>query len=134
MKGTRSIIEKFKDSENLGTLIVSLILILMTAVYFAQSRSIERNKVYVLGYLKRKSFEGSEMGWMYDFEYYYDSLRYSCSFGGPLKESVSKDSLMLIMISKKKPHVSRPVEQRVPGCLKAALIPRFGWDSIPSCK
>lgn len=107
----------------------------MLIYYYYQEYKISENPVFVIGHMKKAEFEGSETGWVYDFEYTYNNQQYYTSIGGPVGISAVKDSLMYLKISGEKPQFSRPVlRQWVPPCVVKEGQPLLGWKEIPYCK
>ena len=126
------------DSNNrvefIGVRIILILMLLMISLYFLKQCNIDRNKVYVVGYLTNSSSEGSEIGWVHYFNYTYDSVEYSTSFGGPIGKRILLDSLMYIKISAKHPNLCEPVTGTwVLACVKKMKQPQHGWKKIPLC-
>ena len=127
--------KKIEKEEFIGVLVLVVLTIILTFRCWKTEKNIKENKVYVLGYLIKSAFGGSENGWMYDFEYRYDNKKFIRSFSGPIKSYILSDSLIFIEISSKHPYLSRQLESiRVPKCLKFNSTPRYGWKEMPSCQ
>ncbi len=123
-----------KDEIKLVTLLL-LVAGYFTIKYFKDKSEINRNRKYVIGYLRMKQFGGSENGWVYTYEYQYGDIKYSRSFSGPLPESISTDSLIFLRISSKNPQLSRQILNiKVPNCFRIISMPKYGWNELPKCK
>lgn len=85
--------------------IFSIVIIIGVRLYYRININYKLKKegVYVIGKLTNSSFEGSEIGWIHDFEYFYQRGKYYTSSSDPLKEHIRSDSLVLLVVLPQKP-------------------------------
>lgn len=114
---------------------ISLISVLLSigVIFYYRNYMLEKKHVYIIAKYVKGGFEGSEMGWMYNFYYFYNDKKFDVTFGGPLKKYISKDSLLLIKVSRSKPSISKPAFQVIPFCIDTISILRKSWDTLPVC-
>jgi hypothetical protein len=99
----------------------------------SEEYKLNREGVYVIGQLIKSSF-GTDHGWMYEYEYYYDKKKFIREFTGPLNDSIRNDSVLFFKILPQNPSVCRQVlDTRVPDCYKRENIKKNTWRKIFTC-
>lgn len=126
--------EKYdKKMERRSVWFFSILILSVLVFYFVKQDRLNKKGVFVIGHLVNSSFEGTEFGWIYDFEYYYDGKRFVKMFGSPMENYILNDSVMFIRVLPKTPDIYEKISVRVPKCLAIGNTPRLGWEQLPTC-
>lgn len=95
----------------------------------SELRLIEKDGVYVVGYVAETSQAKNGVG--YTCYYKYNKVSYSAKFKDI--KGLKKGDLMFFRISSSKPATWKDPNIPVPSCIKLEDVPDTGWKQVPKC-
>lgn len=122
-------------SQKTGIAIIIIIAIILFIRMKVEKNNLNKNGVYVVGKMVKSYFGGSDHGWMYEYEYFFEGNRYTRDFGGPLGIDIQKgDSLLFFRILPKNPKISRQnAALKVPECYRMLDWKKEYWKKLFDC-
>lgn len=123
--------KKYSLEEKIGVSIILIVAIFLFTRMRSEENRLKSQGVYVVGKLVKSFFGGADNGWMYEYEYFFNSNKYTRSFSGPIKY---KDSLLFFKVLPANPKISRQVlDFRVPKCSQNFDFKKEYWKELPIC-
>ena len=118
-------------SEITGILFLGILSIILLVINTIDKKHLNEKGVYVIGKLFSSDSRG-EIGWVYKYQYRFNSKIYYRSFTGPLPKESKNDSLMFFKVLPEDPEICRQIlTPRVPQCLTFLTAPKGGWKILP---
>ncbi len=117
-----------KTIEKLFWITTALIVLFLTINGIYRYQNINKDGVFVLA--KVKKISDTENGLIYDFAYIFNNKVYTSHVKGFI---TMKDSLIILKISKTKPHLWKYINVDIPDCVLKSVNTKKYWDKFPFC-
>ena len=121
-------LKQMSKREKVFSLIAVGIFLFLVGYSIWRKNSVDKDGVYVVA--KIKSISDTENGLIYKFTYNFNGKSFNSGYKGFIK---SKDSLIILKVSRTKPKLWEYVEAEVPQCLLSPDFLNRSWEGFPRC-